>query len=241
MRSFFALFKKELKTYFSTPLYYVVGAVYLALSGLFFVGIVNEVVLRQGDPQMVIDFMFSNMSVILLFITPIFTMRLIAEERKTGTDELLFTSPIHPYQIVLAKFLACLVFYLFLFTITVEYLLILGLFKNAPSTGVSLSGYIGIILIATAYVAIGLFSSSLTRSQMTSGMLGFGLLLLLWIIDFLGGRAGEPWGDIFKTLSVFNHVQPFQRGLLDLAHIFYFFAFTAAFLMFTNYVLKARR
>lgn len=240
MRTFLALFKKEVKTYFNTPLYFVVGAIFLILSGLFYIGIVNETMLRQGDPATVINMLFSNMSVLLLFITPIFTMRLIAEEKKQGTEEFLLTSPITHGQIVLAKFFACFIFFAFLLLITSEYVLILALFGSAPYYGPILTSTIGLLLIAASYISLGLFSSSVTKSQMTAGMLGFGLLLFLWVIDFLGRRAADPWGSIFNSLSVFQHVEPFQNGLLDLTHIFYFVGLCFLFLLFTARALKSR-
>ena len=177
------LFKKELKSYFVSPIAWVVMSVFLLISGYFF----TVILLSTNLPELKIT--FHNMGITFLFLSPLFTMRLLAEEKKLGTEELLFTLPLTDAQIVLSKYLASLTVFLILLGITWVYPLFL-LSWGKPDMGPIFTGYLGLFLMGASFLAVGLFSSSLTENQIIAAVVGFGTLLLFWIIGWAGYSLG---------------------------------------------------
>ncbi|HZU06738.1 MAG TPA: ABC transporter permease [Chloroflexota bacterium] len=234
MSNIWAIAQRELQSYFVSPLAYIIGFFFLLASGLLFaliLGLSSEATLRP---------LFGQLAVILLFIAPALTMRLLAEEQRTGTLELLLTAPVRDSELVLGKFLGVFLLLLALLAVTLVYPAILFLAGN-PDRGPILSGYLGVILLGAAFLAVGLFASSLTQNQIIAYLLAFVLLLLLWLADGMGNFTGGRIGDLFRFLSVTRHFDEFPRGIIDTRHVVYFLSVIAAALFFTVLSVQARR
>ncbi len=173
------------------------------------------------------------MAVIFLFIVPFLTMRSFAEERKLKTMELLKTAPITDTQIVLAKFLAVGLFYSLLLIATFIFPILL-LVYGEPDTGPLLLSYLGLWLLGGAFLAIGLFCSSLVRSPMLAALLTFAFLLLLWFLGGMGGGIGEE-------ISIIRHIEGFAMGVLNISDVVYYLCVIVAFLFMTIRMLEAER
>jgi ABC-2 type transport system permease protein len=245
--------KKELRTYFRSPIAYVVITVFLLLVGQMFSGAMrgfsdycrqaaqNAYYYQQLNiNQMVLAGLFHNMSIILLLMLPLLTMRLFAEEKKIGTEELLYTSPVSVGQIVLGKFLASL-------TVLAAMLALTGLLSaltfvyGNPELPPVLNGYLGLFLMGAAFLAIGMFFSSLTENQIVAAILTFGTLLLFWIISWAASSAGGFWKDVLNYLSFFQHFDNGTQGILDTSDIIYFVSFAFFGLFLTHSVIQSRR
>jgi ABC-2 type transport system permease protein len=234
VRNIWAIAQRELRSYFVSPVAYVVSALFLLISGFLFsliLGISNEASMRP---------LFGNFAVIFLFIVPALTMRLLAEEQRTGTMELMLTAPVRDYELVLGKFLGVFLLLLIMLAITLVYPGILLLAGN-PDRGPILAGYLGVILQAAALLSIGLFASSLTQNQIIAALLAFVILLILWLADALGNFTQGRIGDLFRFLSITKHFDEFPRGVIDSKDIIYFLSVTAAALFFTVQSVTARR
>jgi ABC-2 type transport system permease protein len=253
MKNIWAITKKEIKSYFTSPIAYVVITVFLVLVGFFFYSLIwwfnsqsmqlsrNPAYFQQLNiNQMVYSPLFHNISIILLLMLPLLTMRLFSEEKKIGTDELLFTSPISVNQIILGKYLASL------FVLAVMLLLtgILSVFTFAygnPELAPLLSGYLGLFLMGAAFIAVGIFFSSLTENQIVSAILTFGALLLFWILNWASYSAGGMWKDVLNYLSFFQHFDDLTRGILDTTDVIYYLSFAFFGLFLTHSVIQSRR
>jgi ABC-2 type transport system permease protein len=235
VRNVLAIAQRELKSYFVSPVAYVVTAFFLLVSGYLF-----ALILLQSN-EATLRYLQSNLSVIWLFVAPFLTMRLLAEEQRSGTIELLLTSPIRDYEVVLGKYLGALIFLLFMLVFTLFYPALLVSLGGHPDTGPMLAGYLGILLQAGAFLAVGLFVSSLTDNQMIAAVLSFAILLVLWLADGLSNNLGAPVREIFRYLSITQHFQDFPRGVIDTQHIVYFLSVIAACLVFTVLSLQSRR
>lgn len=228
-----AVFKKELKSYLTSPLAYVLVAVYLALGGYFF-----SIMLLAGRMASM-EAYFENMSLILIFLVPVLTMRQWAEEEQKGTSELLMTAPLSTAQVVLGKYLAAVALFGLLLLLTGIYPAIL--FRvGSPDPGQLAAGYLGFFLIACTYLAAGLFASSLTRSQVIAAVAGFCLLLALWIVSWSAGTVAGLPGDVLRALSVSEHFKDFTRGVVDTTHIFYYLSAVFLFLYLAVTAIEKR-
>ena len=234
MGNIWAIAQRELRSYFVSPVAYVVGALFVLISSVLFALILNQAQTASVQP------LFANFAVIFLFIVPGLTMRLLAEEQRTGTLELLLTAPVRDYELVLGKFLGVFLLMLIMVAITLVYPGILLLAGN-PDRGPIASGYLGVILQGAAFLAIGLFASSLTQNQIIAALLAFVILLLLWLADGLSQMTGGRIGDLFRFLSITRHFDDFPRGVIDSRHIVYFLSVIAAALFFTVQSVQARR
>ena len=253
MKNVWFLAKKELKAYFSSPIAYVVISVFLLLVGFFFYSLVwwfnsqsmqiaqNPYYAQQVNiNQMVYSPLFNNISIILLLMLPLLTMRLFAEEKKIGTEELLFTSPVSVTQIILGKYLASLAVLVVMLLLTG----ILSLFTFAygnPEAAPLLVGYLGLFLMGAAFIAVGIFFSSLTENQIVSAILTFGALLLFWILSWAASSAGGMWKGVLDYLSFFQHFDGMTRGVLDTADLAYYLSFSFFGLFLTHAAIQSRR
>ncbi|MCL5056741.1 MAG: ABC transporter permease [Actinobacteria bacterium] len=225
--------KKELKSYLTSPLAYVLTVVYLALGGYIF----SVILLTGGVAGM--DAYFHNMSVILMFLVPVLTMRLWAEEEQKGTSELLMTVPISTAQVVLGKYFAAVALFGLILLITAVYPSIL--FRvGSPDTGALAAGYLGFFLVACTYLAAGFFASSLTRSQVIAAVTGFCILLALWVINWAAGAVTGLTGDVLRALSVSEHFKDFTRGVVDTTHIAYYLSAVFIFLYLAVTAIEKR-
>jgi ABC-2 type transport system permease protein len=228
------MIEKELRTYFASPIAYVVTAAFLALTGLLFVQVVGLV--RQADLRP----LFSNVAIVFVLLAPALTMRLLAEEARSGSIELLLTAPVRDATIVLGKFLASLLMLVAMLLPTLYYPLVLS-FMGRPDWGPIAAGYLGILLLGAACLALGLFTSSLTQNQIVAAVLGMGLLLTLWVIGGAADLFGGPVGAVLAQLELPAHFFDFPRGVVDTRHVVYFLSVTAVGLFFTYLSIQARR
>ena len=228
MRHVGTLLLKEEKAIFSSPIAYATVAVYLILMGYTFTAILF--LNRTGELVRV----FFQAAVLLLLIVPVVTMRLLAEERRTGTLELLLTSPIDEVEIILAKFIAGLTLPLLMLALTGSYAIVLGLYTD-PDWGPIYSGFVGLVLLAAALTAIGLLVSGLTSNQIVAAVVAMGLGILLWMIDTLGYLLPDPFDTIITHMSLVAHFTPFATGALFLSDVGFFLT-----IMFAGLFLSVR-
>jgi ABC-2 type transport system permease protein len=177
---------------------------------------------------------FFQAAVLLLLIVPVVTMRLLAEERRTGTLELLLTSPIDEFEIILAKFIAGLTLPVLMLALTGSYAIVLGLYSD-PDWGPIYSGFVGLVLLAGALTAIGLLVSGLTSNQIVAAVVAMGLGILLWMIDTLGYLLPDPFDTILTHMSLVAHFTPFATGALFLSDVGFFLT-----IMFAGLFLSVR-
>jgi gliding motility-associated transport system permease protein len=233
MRCFGSLLLKEEKAIFSSPIAYATVAVFLLLMGYTFTAILF--LNRTGELVRV----FFQAAVLFLLIVPVVTMRLFAEERRTGTLELLLTSPIQEIGIVLAKFVAGLTLPALMLGLTLSYPIVLSIYGD-PDWGPVYSGYLGLLLLAAALTAVGLLVSALTSNQIVAAVVAMGLGILLWMIDTLGYLLPDPFDTIITHLSLVAHFTPFATGALFLSDVGFFLTVTLAGLFLSVRALARR-
>jgi ABC-2 type transport system permease protein len=229
-----AVYWREVAAYFLSPAAYVFMGVFLLLTGWFFTA--GLFISQYTEMQAV----FGNMTFIFLFIAPLLTMRLLAEEARMGTDELLLTAPLTVGQIVMGKYLASVTVYLALVAMTGVYPWLLHLY-GFPDWVTIGTGYLGVVMVGAAYLAVGLLASSLTGSQMVAGLLGFGFLLLSLVVDRVAVVSGGLVAQVLHAMSVAARADDFYRGVLNLADAFYLLSFTGGILFLTVRVMERRR
>lgn len=226
MGGILAVWEKEIKGYLLSPLAYVLIAVFLLLGGYFFsVGLLStHVASLQGY--------FKNAATILLFVIPVLTMRLFAEEEQRGTSELLYTLPLSIYQTVLGKYLAVSAVFALMLLVTIPYPAIL-MVTSEPDIGPILTGYLGLFLLGCSFLAAGCLTSSLTRSQVVAAVLGYGILLFMWILDWLSSAVPGTAGELARAVSPLSHYEDFLKGILDLSHVVFYLTLIAGFVGLT--------
>ncbi|MDD5772611.1 MAG: ABC transporter permease [bacterium] len=235
MRKIYPIYQKEMKAFFVSPVAYIVGCIFLITAGYFFSVVLfytKEANLRG---------LFENLKFILLIVAPILTMRLLSEEKKLGTDELLFTSPLTNYDIILGKYFATITLYLIMLILTIEFPIILKMYSK-PDMGPIYSSYLGFFLFGSSFIAVGLFASSLTENQIVAAIISFGLLLILWLISWATTFVPVEWAkNILTSLSLTEHLNSFEKGIIDLGDIFYYLSFSFVFVFLANQVTEAKR
>jgi ABC-2 type transport system permease protein len=234
VRNVLAIAERELRAYFLSPLAYVVIFLFLALAGYLFALILNS------SREATLTPLIQNVSVLFLFIVPAVSMRLLAEEQRSGTIELLLTNPVQEWQVVVGKFLASVVLLLVMLALTVLYPIFLLIFGN-PDKGPILAGYLGVLLQGAAFMAVGLFASSLTQNQIIAALLAFAFLLILWLSDNLGQFLGGTLGSIVSYVSVTNHFQDFPNGVINTKDVVYYLTLIAGGLVLSTLTLQGRR
>ena len=247
------IMKKELRLYFTTPVAYGVVFCFLLITGYFFYSIFAFYTMASMqaamNPQMGRDLnpadsvmrpLFSNMSVILLLLMPLVTMRLFAEERRSGTIELLLTYPVRDGAVLLGKFLAALVLYLVMLLLTLVYPGIVAYFVRLE-WGPLLTGYVGLLLMGATFIAVGVCISSFFENQIMAGTVTFLVLLMFWVIGWSGDAAGGIWKTILSELSIIEHFDTFAKGILDTKDVIYYLNFTILALFIGLKSLEARR
>jgi ABC-2 type transport system permease protein len=249
MRNFYAIYRKEMGHYFVSPIAYVVLGVFLILSAFFFNVILSSVIqqslamemqsMRYGVQQdfdvtgVVLRSFFQLVSTLVLFLMPILTMGVYAEERKRGTMELLMTSPVTDLEIVLGKFFASFTLFVLMLLPTASYLVFMYFRSDPmPPWRLLLAGYGGVLLLGGALISVGTFISSLTENQIIAAVLSFAAVLILWVID-VGRSAGGNLGDVFTYLSILRHYDDFTHGIVDTSSLIYYLSFMVLFVFLT--------
>ena len=235
MRTIRAVAFKEIQIYFSSPVAYIVALIFMALSGFFFVRD-----LGNPFPEASLSNFFQGATFLLIPLAPALTMRLLAEEQKLGTIELLLTSPVRDWEVILGKYMASFVFLLFLLALTSYYVILLLVFAT-PDPGPIYSGYLGLVLYGAAALAVGILTSTLTSNQIIAAVVGTGLLIVLYATSFIGDVVTGVWATIFNQLGFTSHFNDFDRGIIDSTHIVYFVTVTALFLFLSIRALESRR
>ena len=235
MRTIRAVAFKEIQIYFSSPVAYIVALIFMALSGFFFVRD-----LGNPFPEASLSNFFQGATFLLIPLAPALTMRLLAEEQKLGTIELLLTSPVRDWEVILGKYLASFVFLLFLLSLTSYYVILLLVFAT-PDPGPIYSGYLGLILYGAAALSVGILTSTLTSNQIIAAVVGTGILIVLYATSFIGDVVTGVWATIFNQLGFTSHFNDFDRGIIDSTHIVYFVTVTALFLFLSIRALESRR
>jgi ABC-2 type transport system permease protein len=236
MRNVWTITWRELKAYFVSPIAYVVSALFLVAMGYLFALILNSTRDTSLRP------LFNNMVFVLLIMAPALTMKSLAEEQRMGTIELLLTSPVHDWQVVLGKFLGSLIlFVVMLLGPTLYYVLILQVF-GPPDYGPLLTGYLGFSLVGAAYLSVGVFGSSLTQNQVIAFFVSVVILLLLWIADAAGSMFGAgALSDALTYIALPRHFGDIFRGVVDTTDIVYALSVVVISLFLATQVLQTRR
>jgi ABC-2 type transport system permease protein len=252
MRGFSSIYGKEIYRIFASPVFYVVAFIFLTLAGYFFYSAVayyslvsfqagrNPFLAQQLNiSEMVLEPFFGSIGIVLLLMVPLVTMRLFAEEKKTGTAELLLTYPISDRGVVLGKYTAGLSVVALMLVGTLPAMVVLSALTTPPWATI-FSGYLGLLLMSSAFVSLGVLASSLTQNQIIAAAVTFGALLLLWIIGWAQTLAGPEVGSVLVYLSVLSHFERFTKGVLDSRDILYYGLFVTLFLFATLRVLESR-
>jgi ABC-2 type transport system permease protein len=258
MKGILAIFRREMSSYFVSPIAYIVIGFFLLIAGYFFTNILQflmeqalqaQMQQRQMGPPPEIDvpsLVMRNftgiVSTIILFMIPMLTMGVYAEERKRGTMEMLMTSPLTELQIVVGKFLASLTLFIIMLLPTLIYHVVVSRFSEpAMPWKVLWSGYLGILLLGAVLIALGSFISALTESQIIAAVVTFVSFLLLWVLDF-GVRGSTTWyGEVMQYLSILRHFDDFTRGVIDTTSLIFYVSLIVLGLFLTLRTLDSMR
>ncbi|MGH7318970.1 MAG: ABC transporter permease subunit [Candidatus Rokuibacteriota bacterium] len=248
-----AVLKKEMRLYFSSPIAYVILAIFALVSGWFFYNVfafyalvsmqsaMNPMAARDlSVSEGVLRPLFQNISVIMLLMMPILTMRLFAEEKKSGTIELLLTYPVRDGEVLFGKYLAALAVFTGMLVLTICYPILVA-WTARLEWGPLATGYLGLLLQGAAFIAIGILISSLTENQIVAAVATFGTLLIFWVISWAADSAGVTFGRILSHLSLTEHFESFAKGVLDTKDVIYYLNLIILSLFLTLRSLESKR
>jgi ABC-2 type transport system permease protein len=254
MKNVITIMNRELRAYFSSPLAYVIMTCFLGIVGLFFVTYVliysqwsmqasmNPMGAGPGSlDEIVIRNLYSTFAVIMIFMAPILSMRLLAEERRLRTAELLLTAPVTTFQLVLGKYLGVLSFAGFMLLLTLQYPAYLMLMGGSPELGPLASIYLGALLMTGSVLAIGMLSSSLTSNQIVSAVLAFVISLFFWLIGSFGEVGAGEYAELLSGISIISHYQDFMKGVVDTGSVVYYLTYIGFGLFLTQRVIDSGR
>jgi ABC-2 type transport system permease protein len=238
MSNILAIANKELRSYFASPIAYIVIGLFALLYGWFFVAIMAYFVrssMQMGQfgmqgpqsmnvNQQLIRPLLQNVTILVLFLMPMITMRTYSEEKRSGTIELLLTSPLTDFEIIMGKFLGALALYAVMLAVTLIHLAILFIYGR-PEWKPVLTAYLGLLLLGGCFLATGLFISSLTKNQIVAGMVTFAVFLFLWVITWMGSFSGPTVDKLTNYLSIIDHFDDFGKGVIDTTHVIYYVSF----------------
>ena len=225
--------RKELRSYFASPIAYGLMAFFATIAGYFFYVATAIFVTRGMESQMmgqsfpmdvnewVVRPVLMNVSVIGLFMIPMITMRLFAEEKRSGTIELLATSPVRDAEIIVGKWLAALILYASILAISALSIAVLFIYGE-PDLKPILVGYLGLVLQGGALLAVGAFISNTTRNQIIAGTATFAACLMLWVLDWVSAYETAVWAKVLSYLSVVTHFEPFSKGVVDAKDVIFY-------------------
>jgi ABC-2 type transport system permease protein len=238
-----AIAGKELRGYFASPIAWVMMGLFALIFGWFFMAYLSFFVQNSmqsqfgGAPQAhvndrLIRPLLSNASVLVLFLLPMVTMRTYSEEKRSGTIELLLTSPLKDLEIILGKFIGAVGLYAALLLVTLFYIAILFVYGE-PEWKPIVSGYFGLLLLGSCFIAMGLFISSTTKNQMVAGAATFIVALMFWIVSWMADSSGPTAAAVLRYLSITEHFDDFGKGVIDTKHIVFYLSFIAFGLFLT--------
>jgi ABC-2 type transport system permease protein len=252
MRNILAIAGKELRGYFASPIAYVVLGLFALVFGWFFyvpLAFFNRQSMQMGMgmggmniAQALIAPVFTNATVVMLFLLPAITMRTYSEEKRSGTIELLLTSPVTDTQIILGKFLGSMGLYATMLALTLIHMAILFLFTDPnPDWKPIASSYLGLLLMGGCFIAVGLLISSLTKNQVVAATATFVVFLMLWVINWIGSFVGPTMQSILSQMSLTDHFDDFARGVIDTKHLVFYISFISLGLFLTAKAVDSER
>jgi len=251
VRNILAIADRELRSYFASPIAYIIIGMFALLFGWFFyvyltlfVQQSTQMMMQGGGSaninQQMIRGVLGNSAVIILFVMPMITMRTYSEEKRSGTIELLLTSPVTDFQIIMGKFLGAMALYVCMLAVTLIHIGLLFVYGH-PEWKPIVTTYIGLLLFGGYFISLGLFISSLTKNQIVAGMVTFAVFLLLWIITWIGSFSGPTVDKITQYVSILDHLDDFGKGVLDTTHIIYYLSFISFGLFLTAKSVDSER
>jgi ABC-2 type transport system permease protein len=253
MRNILAIAHKELRSYFASPIAYIVLGLWALLYGYFYYAILAYFVTQSMQPnqfgmpnqavninQDMIRLLLQNVTILVLFIMPMITMRTYSEEKRSGTIELLLTSPLTDFQIIMGKFLGAVALYAAALLISMIHIGLLFVY-GSPEWKPLVAAYLGLLLFGSCFISVGLFISSLTKNQIVAGVATFGVVLLLWVINWIGSAAGPTAQAITEYLSIISHFDDFSKGVIDTTHLVYYISFITFGLFLTAKSVDSER
>jgi len=253
MKNIWIIAKKECASYFYSPIAYVVFAMFTLISGYFFYNILSVytmVSMRAMQSQYgaeglnftegIFIPLFSNMSIIMLLMMPLLTMRLLSEEKRAGTFELLLTYPLRDIETVLGKFFACFLVFAAMLGLTLTYPIFLSFLGNIEY-GALIACYVGLLLMGSAFISFGLLASSWTSNQIIAAVISFGALLLFWMVGFSAYNASPEFAKILSHLSLLDHFDNFTKGVIESKDVIYYLNFTIFCLFLTLRSLESNK
>jgi ABC-2 type transport system permease protein len=233
MRNVWTIANRELKSYFTSPIAYILLAMFGLIFGYFsfsaiaiFVDYASRGQMGQQMPPMNVDQFIiqptlGNFTIILLFLSPMITMRLFAEETRSGTIELLLTSPVRDFEIIFGKWLAAMLLFACMLAVSMLNLVVVFVLST-PDWRALLVGYLGLLLMGGTFLALGAFISSLTKNQIVAGALTFGLFLMLWVLDWVNAYSTSTVGKVCQYLAIEPHVVQFSKGVIEFKDMVYY-------------------
>ena len=222
-----SIFVREIRNYFVSPIAYVALIVFSLLAGYFFAAYFNMATRYQAEASL--RMVFHNMSIAMLFLAPLITMRLFAEEKRSGTIEVLMTSPVTDAEVVMGKFAASLALYVVMLLLTFLCPLFLIIYGKPDLTPIAV-GYLGLFLLGTAFMSLGIATSSITKNQIVAALISFVTLLGLWVISWMSSAVGARLGKVLSFISLMDHFDDFSKGVFDTKHVVYYVSFACFFL-----------
>jgi ABC-2 type transport system permease protein len=252
MGNILAIANKELRSYFASPIGYIVLGLFSLLYGYFFYVFLlyfARASLQSGQfganqpmniNQDMIRLLMQNVTILVLFIMPMVTMRTYAEEKRSGTIELLLTSPLTDFQIVMGKFLGALALWVAALAVSLIHIALLFVY-GSPEWKPILSGYLGLLLFGGSIISVGLFISSLTKNQIVAGVATFAVVLFMWMVNWVGTYGGPTFERVAEYLSVIQHFDDFSKGIIDTTHLVYYLSFITFGLFLTAKAVDSER
>jgi ABC-2 type transport system permease protein len=253
MRNTLTIAHKELRSYFASPIGYIVLGFFALLYGWFYVTMLSYFVRQSMQMaqfgggseamnvnQVMLRPLLQNVTILLLFLMPMVTMRSYAEEKRSGTIELLLTSPLKDWEIILGKFLGALALWGLALAISLVHIAVLYKYGN-PEWKPIATAYLGLLLMGGCFISVGLLVSSLTSNQIVAGMATFGVFLLLWVINWIGSFSGPTVDSITRYLSIIDHFDDFAKGIVDTSHLVYYLSFIGFGLFLTAKSVDSER
>jgi ABC-2 type transport system permease protein len=252
MRNTLTIAHKELRSYFASPIGYIVLGFFALLYGWFYVTMLSYFVRQSlqvsqfggqeamNINQVMLRPLLQNVTILLLFLMPMVTMRSYAEEKRSGTIELLLTSPLTDWEIILGKFLGALSLWGLALAISLIHIAILYAYGR-PEWKPIASAYLGLLLMGGCFISVGLLISSLTSNQIVAGMATFGVFLLLWVVNWIGSFSGPTVDKITQYLSIIDHFDDFAKGIIDTSHLIYYVSFISFGLFLTAKSVDSER
>ena len=251
MRNIAAIAQREVNAYFASPIAYVLIGFFALLFGWFFYVPLAFFIQQSSQMgmnptqalninQMLVGPTLMNTTVIMLFLFPLITMRTYAEEKRSGTIELLLTSPVTDVEIIIGKFLGAMVLYAGMLAVTLIHMAILFIYGD-PEWKPIATGYLGLLLMGGCFLSLGLFISSLTKNQIVAAMATFGVFLMLWVLIWISQFVGPTPQTVLRYLSLTEHFDDFAKGIIDTKHVIYYLSFMAFGLFLTAKSVDSER